>query len=88
MLTSSDCEAVFDTPVLAALKAELLQIAALFRSLPPIAPTKAFGHNRHLWVRASCLHECFHNVDGENLIDALMDFCDRGTVDEAALIYQ
>lgn len=88
LLGSSDCDAEFKPHVLPALRDELDRVAARFRDLPPIRPVKAFEHTQRLWSAARSLFDCFHNVDGENLLQALIRLCERGVALDGPLLFQ
>ena len=88
LLGVSDCDALFRPDDLPRLKSELLSVAARFRVLPPMSLSSAFAHNESLWSAASSLHGCFHNVDGELLIEALIGLCDQGIAEDLPLAFQ
>jgi hypothetical protein len=88
LLGASDCEASFPPALLPTLKAELEHLAAHLHALPPVLPTNAFEHNRALWSRAVTLYDCFHNVDGENLLEALISLCEQGITQELTICFQ
>ena len=88
LLQSSDCEAAFSPPELPALRAELARVRSRFSELPPVVPNRAFEHNQLLWSRAGSLLGCFHNVDGEPLVDALIHLAERGIDENAQLLFQ
>jgi len=69
----SDCDGEWAGNDLAVLMRELDEIAAIFRTLPPEQPKGAFEHTAEFRRDAKNLYECFHNVDGENLFNALRD---------------
>ena len=54
----------------------------------PIKIIGAFEHNSHLWQKALNLYECFHNVDEENLIDAIINLCETGIKHKRSIIFQ
>jgi hypothetical protein len=69
----SDCDGEWPVCDLKALARELDEIATIFQKLPPETPPNAFEHTVEFRSGAKSLYECFHNVDGENLFDALRD---------------
>jgi hypothetical protein len=77
LLSHSDCDGDWRSSDLPYLRDELLAVASRFRQLPPEPIVGAFEHTAHLRVDARCLADCFHNVDGENLLEALLSLVDR-----------
>jgi len=88
LLGCSDCDAAFAGPELAALRTELSLVAARFKRARPITPAKAFAHNNGQWSQAASLYDCFRNVDDENLVDAMLELCDRGASEKLTLLFQ
>ena len=79
LMTHSDCEGEWSVAELPALTAELETIGERFRTLPPEEPQGgAFSHTAGERAGAVSLYDCFHNVDGENLIEALIALCQEG----------
>jgi hypothetical protein len=87
LLGCSDSAAVFEPESLTALQAELALVGERFSHLPTVSLT-AFEHNGELWSDAANLAECFHNVDGENLLVALSDLCLKGAAESLPLLFQ
>jgi hypothetical protein len=46
-----------------------------FKKLPPQEPQGAFEHTAEYRTGAKSLYDCFHNVNGENLFEALLELC-------------
>ncbi len=88
LLGHSDCDGEWEPSVLPSLRQELLRLAARFRELPPEVPDRAFEHTTECRQNASFLYDCFHNVDGENLIEALIDLCDRASALNLSISFQ
>ncbi len=78
LMNHSDCEGEWPASDLSKLKKELQIIADQFKKLPPESPKNAFEHTAEFRTSASNLYECFHNVDGENIFEAMMTLCDEG----------
>ena len=77
LMQHSDCDGEWPLTALPELKRELDAIAARFRELPPEEPANAFEHVAHCRTDAKSLYDCFHNVDEENLFEALRGLCDE-----------
>ena len=71
LMEHSDCDGEWSVAQLPGLIVELETIGAKFQTLPPEEPKGAFEHTAEDRIGARSLYECFHNVDGENLFDAL-----------------
>jgi hypothetical protein len=69
----SDCDGEWSVNYLTELVCELDEIAAVFERLPPAHPKGASAYMEKFRRDAKNLYECFHNVDGEYLFDALRD---------------
>jgi hypothetical protein len=88
LLGHSDCDGEWSVDELPKLKKELQEIGTLFRSLPSVEPTNAFEHTADFRAEASVLYDCFHNVDGENLIEALIHLCEVGIRSQNPILFQ
>jgi hypothetical protein len=75
LMNHSDCDGEWSLAEIATLEGELTEIAIRLRSLPPEEPANAFEHTAEYRADAESLYDCFHNVNGENLIEALLDLC-------------
>jgi hypothetical protein len=78
LIEHSDCEGEWSVAELPALVAELETISAKFQALPPEVPEGAFEHTAEYREGARSLYDCFHNVDGENLFEALIVLAREG----------
>ena len=76
LMLHSDCDGEWSLAEIPRLEEELREIGAAFRKLPPEEPTGAFEHTAEHRVGAGSLYDCFHNVDGENLFEALLELCE------------
>lgn len=75
LMQHSDCDDEWTLGQIPLLERELRDIGKRFQELPPEEPLGAFEHTAEHRVGAKSLYECFHNVDGENLFEALLDLC-------------
>jgi hypothetical protein len=78
LMLHSDCDGEWTPEQLPRLRDELRLIGERFRKLPPVEPQGAFEHTVEYRRGARSLYDCFHNVDGENVIEALIALCDEG----------
>ena len=88
LMEHSDCDGEWSVTELPALKQELTEIVNRFKELPPENPVSAFEHTAHCRAGATSLYDCFHNVDDENLFDALIGLCDLGIESERPISFQ
>ena len=88
LMAHSDCDGEWPAHELPTLRLELETIAAAFRKLPPEVPRDAFEHTAANRQGARSLYECFHNVDGENVFEALTALCDEGIRRNRPIIFQ
>ena len=88
LMTHSDCDGDWPAAKLPALRRELETIAAAFRRLPPEEPKGAFEHTADHRKGARSLYDCFHNVDGENIFEALIALCDEGIRRKQPIVFQ
>ena len=58
------------------LENKLREIAGRFRELPAEEPRGAFEHAAECRRGAESLYDCFHEVNGANLFEALLDLCE------------
>ena len=75
LMEHSDCDGEWTLAELPILERELQEIGTAFRKLPPEEPVGAFEHTAEYRVGAASLYDCFHNVDGENLFEAILNLC-------------
>src|SRR5262249_6784138 len=75
LMQHSDCDGEWSLTEIPLLEQELREIAAAFQKLPPEEPNGAFEHTAENRMGAESLYDCFHNVDGENLFEAILGLC-------------
>ncbi len=75
LMEHSDCDGEWTLAQLPRLERELREIRERFRQLPPEEPVGAFEHTAEFRESAASLYDCFHDVNGQNLFDALLDLC-------------
>lgn len=88
LMTHSDCDGAWQTQELLQLQLELTSIAEEFRKLPARDLARAFEHTTQWRRGARNLYECFHNVDGENLFDALIELANEGIRVNQPIVFQ
>jgi hypothetical protein len=77
LMQHSECDGEWSTDELEALKDELAEISRRFRLLPAEHLHDAFEETAHCREHAHTLYDCFHNLDEENLFEALDNLCDQ-----------
>jgi hypothetical protein len=87
LMDHSDCDGEWTLVEIPGLEKELLEIGAAFRTLPPQEPQGAFEHTAEYRTGASTLYDCFHNVDGENLFEAILDLCATAKVNKRPITF-
>jgi hypothetical protein len=75
LMEHSDCDGEWTLAEIPKLEKELAEISAAFKKLPPQEPEGAFEHTAEYRIGAKSLYDCFHNVSGENLFEALLELC-------------
>ncbi|HVX83206.1 MAG TPA: Imm70 family immunity protein [Phycisphaerae bacterium] len=75
LMEHSDCDSTWSCEEIPLLEHELHEIADHFKQLPPVEPVGAFEHTSEFRHDAASLYDCFHNVTGENLFEALLSLC-------------
>jgi hypothetical protein len=88
LMEHSDCDGEWSPKDLGRLRSELEAIAERFKTLPAEEPSRAFEHTAEFRRGAKSLYECFHNVDGENVFEALIALCDEGTKRNKPVLFQ
>ena len=88
LMTHSDCDGEWMVEQLPVLIRELESIAARFRTLPPQEPQGAFEHTAEYRAGATSLYDCFHEVNGENLFEALIGLCRQGMSSQRPITFQ
>jgi hypothetical protein len=87
LMEHSDCDGEWALEELPKLRDEIREIADAFRKLPPEDPVGAFEHTEEYREGAACLYDCFHDVNGTNLFEALIDLCDVGLANERPITF-
>jgi Immunity protein 70 len=75
LMEHSDCDGEWSLADIPILERELQTIGAAFQEYPPEEPVGAFEHCSDYRVDAKSLYDCFHSVNGENLIEAILGLC-------------
>jgi hypothetical protein len=75
LMDHSDCDGEWTLAEIPSLERELREIGAAFRGIPPEEPANAFEHTAEYRVGARSLYDCFHDVNGENLFEAILGLC-------------
>jgi hypothetical protein len=75
LMQHSDCDGEWTLAQISALERELKEIGDRFKQLPPQQPKAAFEHTAEYRRDAKSLYDCFHNVSGDNLFEALLTLC-------------
>ncbi|HOC41546.1 MAG TPA: Imm70 family immunity protein [Thermoanaerobaculales bacterium] len=88
LMEHSDCDGEWEAHDLPLLRNEIESIAGSCKVLPPRTIIGAFEHTRRYRSNARSLYDCFHNVDGTNLFQALIDLCDLGISLNAPILFQ
>jgi len=88
LLGHSDCDGEWSSSELPSLRHELLAVAERFRQLPPEPVVDAFDHTERFRHDTHCLADCFHNIDGERLIDALLALVDHAESLDLPILFQ
>ena len=88
LMTHSDCDGEWTVEELPALFREAEAVAAKFRTLPPEDPEGAFEHTAEYRAGAKSLYDCFHEVNGENLFEALIRLCRQGISSQRPITFQ
>jgi hypothetical protein len=88
LMQHSDCDGEWSVEALPSLKRELQEIGEQFKTRPPVPITGAFEHVAHCRDGATSLYHCFHNVDEENLFEAMIDLCDKGIELQKPILFQ
>jgi len=75
LMEHSDCDGEWALAEIPRLERELQEIGAAFKKLPAEEPREAFEHTAEYRTGAKSLYDCFHEVNGENLFEALLALC-------------
>ena len=88
LMDHSDCDGEWAIAEIPTLISELKAIGDAFRGLPPEEPVEGFEHTAEYRRGAKTLYECFHNVDGENLFDAMRGLCEVALAAQRPILFQ
>ncbi len=88
LMRHADSDGEWSPQELRKLSSELQVIAERFRGLPAEHPRGAFEHAAEFQKGAKNLYECFHNVDGENVFEALIHLCEEGINRDRPVLFQ
>ena len=88
LMAHTDCDGEWAAQELPRLRRELQLIGERFRQLPPEQPQGAFEHTSEFRRSARSLYDCFHNVDGESVFEALIALCDEGIRRDRPVLFQ
>ena len=88
LMQHSDCDGEWAHEELPSLKEELQEIGSHFKALAPVPIIEAFEHVAHCRDGETSLYECFHDVNEENLFEALINLCDRGIELRKPVVFQ
>ena len=75
LMKHSDCYGEWTLAEIPVLERELREIGDAFKLLPPEEPQGAFEHTAEYRVGSKSQYDCFHNVNGENLFEAILELC-------------
>ena len=87
LMDHSDCDGEWTLAEIPLLERELREIGAAFRKLPPEEIQGAFEHTIDDRIGAKSLYDCFHNVSGENLFDAILELCEVARQQERPITF-
>jgi hypothetical protein len=88
LMQSSDCDSEWSPDQQRLLIQELAEIGEVFRLQPPKQPEGSFEHTGEFRRGAASLYDCFHNVDGENVFEAMTLLCEVGIEKNLPLVMQ
>ena len=88
LMTHSDCDGEWTPTQLPQLRRELELIGERFKQLPAEQPQGAFEHTAEFRRGAQSLYDCFHNIDGERVFEALIALCDEGIRCDRPILFQ
>ncbi len=88
LMQHSDCDGEWSPKELRRLRSELETIGEQLRRLPAEQPSGALEHTAKFRRGAKSLYDCFHNVDGENVFEALIALCDEGIARDRPVLFQ
>ena len=88
LLGVSDADGTWSSSECPILRSELAAIRGRLSSHPPVELTNAFEHTLDQRRRATSAADCFHNVDGENVFDALASLCALSIKSGHSIVFQ
>lgn len=88
LMTHSDCDGEWTPQELPHLRREFQLIGERFKQLPAEKPQGAFEHTAEFRRGARTLYDCFHNIDGENVFEALIALCNEGIRRDRPILFQ
>ena len=88
LMLHSDCDGQWDVADLPELRRELTEIGTAFKKLPATPIGEGFEHTAEYRVRATSLYDCFHNVDGENIFEALLQLAEIADRRQLPILFQ
>ncbi len=88
LLSHSDADGEWSPLELKTLRNELNEIARVFRQCLPEHFDAAFEHSIGRRKNATSLYDCFQNVDGVNIFEALLDLCAIGEERDLPVLFQ
>jgi hypothetical protein len=75
LMDHSDSDGEWTFEEIPVLEHELREIADRFKQLPPEEIKGAFEHTVEYRAGAKSLYDCFHDVNGDNLFEAILSLC-------------
>jgi len=88
LMAHSDCDGEWTVEQMPELIRELETISAKFCTLPAEQPQGAFEHTAEYRHDAKSLYDCFHDVNGQNLFEALISLCNQGISSQRPISFQ
>jgi len=88
LMLHSDSDGEWAVAELSTLRNELIELAEQFKRRPPEELAGGFEHSTTQREHATSLYECFHNVDGANIFEALIALCEKGEQRSLPILFQ
>jgi hypothetical protein len=88
LMTHSDSDGAWDLAVIPTLEQELMEISKAFKGLPASELRGAFEHTAKYRRSAKNLWDCFQNVAGENLFEAMIQLCRNAQELASPILFQ
>jgi hypothetical protein len=90
IMNHSDCDGKWEPKDCIELISELNEIKRVFQETSPYQ--KVIDHKKDLFnlyqIKPLNLYDCFIDVDGENLIDRLIELCEEAITNDLDIIFQ